>query len=147
MHVNLGPHSLVGDKIPPDGVIELTGYLGPSLELNHVRLYFDLSFCSYCEIPHANGEVLMTVSGKDEGCPTKLYLKAKTEIAFVQVNRGSAVATFLEGKIVMDHMKGAERPEGSISRPIGMEQEHGPIQAMLGCTRMGCNTPAGQCTR
>ncbi len=99
--VDLTPHLLVkklaSDFNKPRQGIELIGYLGPSKADGSVRLYTDLTFHTYFEIP-TNGIVHHHYSDDpgQEAKPTHLVIEATTKIEFVQFME----ASFLQGKIL-----------------------------------------------
>jgi hypothetical protein len=88
--VDLSPHPVV-EKIMKLGkglsdAIELIGYLGPSDRSDFVRLYLDLEFTSYFEIPR-KGAILYRepADRSEEARPTRIVVQANAELKFVQV--------------------------------------------------------------
>jgi len=85
----------------PDAV-ELVGYLGPSDKDDSVRLYLDLSFKSYVEIPK-EGAVLYREphDPSAEAKPTTILVSASAKLKLVRVEvlEQAVEASFLRGNI------------------------------------------------
>jgi len=102
--VDLSPHPVVQKLMDPSGrlpeVVTLVGYLGPSDREDFIRLYRDLDFKSYFEIPK-EGAILyrMPSDPSDEASPTKIVVRATARIEYVRVFEHAAEASFLQGRI------------------------------------------------
>jgi len=103
--VDLTHHPVIAKLIKSHGSIpdtlELVGYLGPSDKDDRVRLYLDLNFKSYVEIPK-EGAILYqepTVAS-EEARPTKILVSASAKLTLVEVRVLEQVeASFLRGSI------------------------------------------------
>src|SRR5215203_5942669 len=117
---DLTPHPLVArlrgpvedDEASPPNVVALTGYLGPSKSGDNVRLYTDLTFRSYYEIPRT--AVRNTIPSKDEDGPSQVWVDAGARIEIVQISRQSVEAGYLAGSITGSFMGGAGRAAAAV---------------------------------
>ncbi len=102
--VDLSPTPVVQKLMDPSGslpeVVTLVGYLGASDRNDSVRLYLDLDFKSYFEIPK-EGAVVYRVPDDpaDLASPSKILVRATAKITFVRVLEHAAEAAFLVGSI------------------------------------------------
>lgn len=116
--LNLETHPLVaklggeGDE-PPPSLVTLVGYLGPSRRPDSVRLYADLTFRTYYEVPRSG--IKSSEAGPDENSPTRLAVYSDTKIDIVQTSRQSVEAGYLSGAISGGFLGGA----ASARRPGG----------------------------
>jgi hypothetical protein len=93
-------------------LVALEGYLGPTLTTGSVRLYLDLDFRTYVEIPEdqiiypdpSNAEQSAALT-KDVN-PTKIFIPASTKIEVVEVQSASIEASFLQGHVTSTHPVG-----------------------------------------
>jgi hypothetical protein len=105
--VDLTPHPLVNqnhpepDEIPPalPEVISLVGYIGASKRADYTRLYQDLSFRNYYEIPTSGIVSTTSVNADDENSPTYVQVLADTKLDVITVSVQSVEARFLSGSI------------------------------------------------
>jgi hypothetical protein len=98
--VDLTPHPLVAKLIsnaatPTPDAVTLEGYLGPSSREGYVRVYLDLTFKAYLEIPK-NGIIHADKADpSNESKPTTIVIDPTTKLDLVH----SLEASFLKGKI------------------------------------------------
>jgi hypothetical protein len=110
-NVNLETHPLVAKlHADPDELtqlVALVGYLGPSKKTGYVRLYADLTFRNYYEIPA--GGILSTTpaDAEDENSPTTVHVAGDTQVERVSVTSQSTEARFLQGSIASSYLSGA----------------------------------------
>ncbi len=107
---NLGTHPLV-DKLHTDpddtrNLVSLVGYIGPSKKPDSIRLYLDLGFKSYYEIPKS-GVVSTSAAGDDPNSPTTVFVDATTPVEVVTVQSQSVAAGYLQGAIASGYLGGA----------------------------------------
>lgn len=87
-----------GDSLPE--VVKLEGYLGPSDKKDHVRLYFDLDFTSYVDVPKDAVLYREPDDPKDETRPTIILVSASAKLSYVAAQKFENVeASFLRGGI------------------------------------------------
>jgi hypothetical protein len=98
--VDLTPHPLVAKLIsnpanPPPDSVKLEGYLGPSSRDGYVRVYLDLTFKAYFEIPK-NGIIHADrADPTNESKPTTILIDSATKLDLIH----SLEASYLKGKI------------------------------------------------
>ncbi len=93
---------LKGDD-PPLDLITLAGYIGKSEKEGYYRLYLDLSFGSYFEVPCREVRHSESLKAGDVNSPTLLYLSATTKVELVQITSSSA-ADFFQGTIALTYL-------------------------------------------
>jgi hypothetical protein len=110
-NVNLETHPLVAKlHADPDqlsGLVALGGYLGPSKREGYVRLYGDLSFRNYYEIPTAGIVSTSPTDASDENSPTTVHVASDTQVDKVSITSQSTEARFLQGSIASGYLGGA----------------------------------------
>jgi hypothetical protein len=89
---------LVGDSDTPPSLIVLAGYFGPSRKSDCIRLYTDLGFQSYFEIPKASIVATTPTDATDDQSPTLVHVKAGTSVDAVQTST-QPVESYLQGGI------------------------------------------------
>jgi hypothetical protein len=109
--VNLTPHPLVTKLHPePDALndlVALIGYFGPSKKAGCIRLYADLSFRSFYDIPTKGIVHTEPTDAKDENSPTKVLVLAVTKLEVVETTSQCVEASYLQGPIARDYLAGA----------------------------------------
>ena len=119
---NLEAHPLVrrlrreDDEPAAADAVVLTGYLGPSKVGDNVRLYADLTFRTYYEIPRA--AVRRTVAGADEDDPTQVWVDSSARVEVVQTTRQSVEAGYLGGAIAGQFAGASARAAGAGAWPV-----------------------------
>lgn len=102
-NVNLETHPLVAKlHADPDELtklVALVGYLGPSKRAGYVRLYADLSFRNYYEIPTEGILSTTPADAEDENSPTTVHVAGDTQVEKVSITSQSTEARFLQGSI------------------------------------------------
>jgi hypothetical protein len=90
--------------------VTLTGFIGPSGKDGLVRIYRDLTFRSYCDVP---ADALQPVDspGDDPEAPGAFFVAADAPIAVVEAETECAEARFLSGSISHGRL-GAPVPQG-----------------------------------
>ncbi len=148
--VNLETHPLVArlhaDPDEYSEAVALVGYLGPSNKTDYVRLYVDLSFRNYYEIPA--GAVVSTTpaDASDENSPTTVHVSGDARLEKVSVTSQSVEARFLQGSISAGYLGTAGGGAASEAWTFGTcaqagAQAGGPSM-VYSCwcplTRLGC---------
>jgi hypothetical protein len=107
--VDLTPHPLVEGRadiddvpVPPD-TVSLVGYIGTSKRPDYTRLYLDLSFHNYYEIPTSGITSTTAVNPDDENSPTHLQILSDTKLDVITIHVTSIEAKFLSGSISSSH--------------------------------------------
>lgn len=104
--VDLSTHPLVAEgnadpdniEAPPE-VVSLVGYIGPSRRDGYIRLYQDLSFRNYYEIPGESVVGTSPVNPDDENSPTQVRVEPDARVEVVTVSVQSVEARYLSGSI------------------------------------------------
>jgi hypothetical protein len=89
---------LVGDSDTPPSLVALAGFFGPSRKSDCIRLYNDLGFQSYFEIPKASIVATTPTDATDDQSPTLVHVKAGTPVDAVQTST-QPVESYLQGGI------------------------------------------------
>src|SRR5262249_27932677 len=107
--LDLTPHPLVtrlnpeGD--PPPNLVMLVGFIGPSKKPNGIRLYLNLSFNAFVDIPVAGIVSAQSVDSKDENSPTCVWVRGDAKLDVVQTVSQTMEACYLWGQISRDYLK------------------------------------------
>jgi hypothetical protein len=107
--VDLTPHPLVEGRADIDDVpitpdtVSLVGYIGNSKRPDYTRLYLDLSFHNYYEIPTSGITATTAVNPDDENSPTHLQVLSDTKLDVITIHMTSIEAKFLSGPISSGH--------------------------------------------
>jgi hypothetical protein len=115
--VNLSPHPLVSklhtDLDNPPNLVTLVGYLGPSKKPDSTRLYQDLTFRNYYEVPSASITATTPVDAEDPNSPTVIHVPASTTLEAVSTTSQSVEAGFLKGAITSSYLGSAAALPGA----------------------------------
>jgi hypothetical protein len=98
--VDLTPHPLVAKLIsnpanPAPDTVTLEGYVGPSSREGYIRVYLDLTFKAYFEIPKNGILHADKADPSNESKPTTIVIDPATKLDLVH----SLEASYLKGKI------------------------------------------------
>ncbi len=98
--VDLTPHPLVAKLLanaakPSPDAVTLEGYLGPSSRDGYVRVYLDLTFKAYFEIPKNGILHADKADPSNESKPTTIVIDPATKLDLVH----SLEASYLKGRI------------------------------------------------
>src|SRR6266481_3275541 len=91
---------IVGDPAQPADTIWLTGFLGPSSEAGHTRVYSDPSFETYVDVP--TDAIIHTEPLPKDQSPlggSYVWIKKDAEVLHGKVGTERKKAKFLEGPI------------------------------------------------
>jgi len=103
------PHPLVekllGKGDPPKDHAILYGYFGPPKRAGYYRLYIDLNFRSYYDIPEKGFVYAEATQKTDPESPTRVYVTADTKVDFVQIS--TYLASYLQGAIAGGYLSAA----------------------------------------
>ena len=144
---------IVRDPNEPPNVMLLSGYLGSSSEEGHVRLYLDEELGRYVEIPQK--AIRHTQELPPEQSPlggSLVWIDRDAEVVHGAAGSERSKATFLEGQIAQDYMRGGADYGVGVGGilPTDMGPGCGQSQFTL-CipqTEIGCRTKTGIfCTR
>ena len=126
---------LVGDSDTPPSLVALAGYFGPSRKADSIRLYTDLGFQSYFEIPKASIVATTPTDATDDQSPTLVHVKAGTSVDAVQTST-QPVESYLQG-ISAAPSGGDDRRELGCLRTTPVDQVRLPVlpatQRVLWC--------------
>ncbi|WP_116119877.1 hypothetical protein [Archangium gephyra] len=115
---NLETHPLVtklgGQGQAPRDLATLVGYLGPASQEDQVRLYHDLSFRGYYDIPRSEVVHTEPLNAGDENSPTRVLVNASARVAQTQVSTQSGEARFLQGGITSGFLPAAAAPAANV---------------------------------
>ena len=134
-NVKVPPHPIVAKLKPsvdaPANMVSLMGYFGPSKRDGYMRLYADLSFSCYYEIPVDAIAYAQPTDREDENSLTRVLVPATTQLDVVTTNIQTVQAAYLQGSIVSQYLS-IESPfvSSGAPYPVGL----GPQ------TRQGCFT-------
>jgi hypothetical protein len=107
--VDLTPHPLVtrlnpeGD--PPPNLVMLAGFIGPSKKPDGIRLYLDLSFNTFIDIPVAGIVSTQSVDSEDENSPTRVWVHGDARLDVVQNVSQTMEASYLRGWIARNYLR------------------------------------------
>lgn len=130
----------------------LVGYIGPSKGTDYVRLYVDLTFRNYYEIPAEGIVSTAPKDASDENSPTTVHVAGDTRLEKVSVTSQSVEARFLQGSISSGYLGTAGAGAASEAWTFGTCQ---PAGAQVGApsivytcwcniTRVGCAQQVAQ---
>lgn len=138
--VNLETHPLVAKlNADPDqltDLVALVGYLGPSKREGYVRLYVDLTFRNYYEIPTEGIVSTSPTDASDENSPTTVHVAGDTQVDKVSITSQSTEARFLQGSISSDYLSNAGAGTG-----VGCSW---PASPTCWCATANCHPGAAQ---
>ncbi len=138
--VDLSTHPLVNKYHEDPNVLRdfvtLVGYIGPSNKPDHVRVYADLSFRNYYEVPTSGVVATTPTDSNDPNSPTRVDVNAKTHMEVVSISSQTVEASFLQGSIVSGYMSG-----------VGTTGQAGPfLRPSLNCpSRWECTMAPSAC--
>jgi hypothetical protein len=89
----------------------LVGFLGLSSQPNHRRLYSDLTFTSYVEIPVPAIHDRKPLEPADPDSPSVVFVAAEERVLHYAVTVRSIEAGVLAGSITQAHMASASSPD------------------------------------
>jgi hypothetical protein len=95
------------DPDVPTDLVALVGFPGPSRETGKVRLYTDLTFRAYIEIPREAVALAEPTDRQDENSPTRLHVRASTQLDVVQTSTETVAASFFQGAVASTLLAGA----------------------------------------
>lgn len=149
--IDLTTHRLVAKLHPepdePQDTVALLGYFGPSKKADHVRLYADLSFRRYFDIPTSGIVRTEPIVSEDENSPTAVFVLPATRLEVVETACQCMEASYLQGSIAATHLADA-----SVEGMSSAANRGGPI-ALQPQTRqgwsvgIGCSIFADLCAR
>ena len=109
--VKLTSHPLVARLHPepdsPQDHVALVGYFGPSKKDACMRLYTDLNFRSYYDIPIDGIVHTQPTDAKDENGPTTVLVMASTKLDVIEATHQCVEASYLQGAIAGNYLAGA----------------------------------------
>jgi hypothetical protein len=138
--VKITPHpitsKLLAELDAPVNMVPLVGYFGPSKKDGYMRLYADLSFSGYYEIPIDDIFHAEPSDPKDENSPTMVLVTATAKLEVVTTKIQTIEACYLQGSIASQYLWSASpsfpAPDQAIAR--GYPGDLAPS------TRQGCDT-------
>ena len=158
--IDLTTHRLVAKLHPepdaPRDAVALLGYIGPSKEADRIRLYADLSFRRYCDIPTSGIVHTEPTDTRDENSPTVVFVRATTVLDVVETTCQCVEASYLQGPIARNYLadasveglRSAANPGGAM--PLREQTRHGGgfnAWAGLGYTCGAAGTICMSCVR
>lgn len=85
------------------GYETLVGFMGDSPREGRVRVYFDLTFRSYCEVDTADIRHTKPLDPADDNGAAVVVVRADADLEYVRVDRVSGSASFVSGAIRARH--------------------------------------------
>ena len=142
---------IVGDPAKPADTIWLTGFLGPSSEDGHTRVYSDPSFETYVDVP--TDAIIHTEPLPKDQSPlggSYVWLKKDAEVLHGKVGTERKKAKFLEGPIqaAFAAQAGAAAPGGGVGILPTDNPGCGPTRFPPQCQSpnlLGCLSPLPHC--
>ena len=119
--VDLTPHPLVtrlnpeGD--PPPDLVMLVGFIGPSKKPDGIRLYLNLSFNTFIDIPVAGIVSTQSVDSEDENSPTRVWVRGDARLDVVQTVSQTIEASYLRGWIARNYLRSTMPFRGFMAAP------------------------------
>lgn len=141
-------HPLVSALMPDDNGerrVALVGFVGPSNASGTLRLYDDLTFKSYYEIPSEAVKASMPAKANDPNSPTVVILDSKAQIAHVISDRAMGEAAMLAGAISSGHYKPGQPDQAAAAGAAGGLGCCNPTYTIAHCTRGGPTMQGVQC--
>lgn len=103
-------HPLIAKLVKdPDNLprlVGIPGYIGPSPEKNHVRIYNDLDFSSYTEVPKEAIQHVEPFDDTRENSATVALVSADAPVRFVRRNLRPDESRFLAGGLAATQLQG-----------------------------------------
>lgn len=91
---------LVTDPNDPPDVVAIAGYVGPSSRRKHSRLYLNLNFSTYVDIPDGAVEHYESLGSRNEPLRgSVIWISRETATSLTVTSTSHASAGLLEGKI------------------------------------------------
>jgi hypothetical protein len=126
--VDLSTHPLVAERNvdpseigpEPPQLSALVGYVGPSRRDGSIRLYRDLSFRNYYEIPAEAVVSTTPINPDDENSPTRVQVAPDTKVEVVNVSVQSVEARYLSGSIAGGFYGAAAGGVGAAQAPAAL---------------------------
>jgi hypothetical protein len=146
--INLDTHPLVNklhpnpDEIPD--IVALVGYLGPSRKDDCVRLYSDLTFRNYYEIPTSGILATSQTNAGDENSPTSVHVSADTRLEAVSISSQNIEASYLKGSIASSHLGSASAPAQAVAGFPTQTMWNCGTANTITCNYLGAGGQAGQ---
>jgi hypothetical protein len=117
-------HPLV-EKLQPDPdhsrhLVTLVGYVGQSKKADYIRLYTDLSFRRYYEIPTSGITHVEPSDTKAENSPTTVLVVSDTKLEVVETASLTLEASYLQGDIATGYLAGSDWGQ-ILSNPAGVD--------------------------
>ncbi|MER9049350.1 hypothetical protein NKH89_19160, partial [Mesorhizobium sp. M0923] len=121
--IDLTPDNLIerlGDIDDMAGLVQLAGYIGPAKAKGYARIYSDLSFSSYVEIP--DDAIVSRTKPLDDDPMGKsiVYIRSGVRTKSVSVTTRSVESDYLSGVIASSYlgqsqMRGPVAPQGGVT--------------------------------
>ena len=77
----------------------LDGFIGPTKKSDRMRLYLNLSFDTFVDIPVSGIMSTLPIDASDENSPTRVWIRAETRLDVVQSMSRTIEASYLRGGI------------------------------------------------
>lgn len=77
----------------------LDGFIGPTKKPDRMRLYLNLSFDTFVDIPVSGIMSTLPIDASDENSPTRVWIRAETRLDVVQSMSRTIEASYLRGGI------------------------------------------------
>ena len=93
---DLSPDEMVSKLMPGEGFgapLKLSGYLGPSTKPETTRVYTDLGFATYYEIP--SDDIITRKFPEKSGDPSVVYVKRDARVDVVRVSKNIAASMLI----------------------------------------------------
>ena len=82
----------------------LDGFIGPTKKSDRMRLYLNLSFDTFVDIPVSGIMSTLPIDASDENSPTRVWIRAETRLDVVQSMSRTIEASYLRGGIARQYL-------------------------------------------
>ena len=134
--IDLSSHPLAPQdpELPSSAAVRVrfSGFIGPSEEEDHVRVYTDLSFSSFFLVAKTDVVSAAPSDELDANSPTNVIVQGSAHIAFIRTERLEGAASYVTGTIRRQYL------EEMAASPLFDEGDHP--------TTWECATDPPKCT-
>jgi hypothetical protein len=100
---NLTPHSRApragADGRSDENLTTIVGFVGESSKEGQIRVYLDLSFDNYYEVPADDVVRTRSIDPDDSDSPRMLWIASSARVGLVRTDRTSGSASFVAGSL------------------------------------------------
>jgi hypothetical protein len=138
------PHSVVAalqpdPQMPPQRTVRLLGFPGDGPTTKILRLWQDLDFANYVDIPRDAILHHALLSKDDEDAGTVVWVAADTQLTYATTAEAGTLGSFLSGNIASQHLPAAA--PGSAQSPAAEQVPAFGSLPLLHCPVPSKNAP------